>query len=205
MTIVRGRGAGRRFGTQVVFSGLDVDLSAGERLLLRGANGSGKTTLLRCLAGTLALSTGSVDIDGSPVGSRAAKAGIGVCLYPEQSLYLRLSGHDNLLLAARLRMSPRLATDAVALVEEELGITEFAGAQARNYSSGMRARVVIARALLGQPLLLLLDEPTRSLDAEARQRLWAALNRRSVACVIASHRDSDVDECHRAMTLPVLA
>lgn len=195
--------AGRRFGRRRIFSGLDVDLAAGERLLLGGANGSGKSTLLRCLAGTLALSAGSVTIDGFPAGSRGSRARLGLCLNPEQAHHLRLSGHDNLLFAARLRLPARQVADAVDAVERELGITDFAGERVQQYSSGMRALVATGRALLGRPTLLLLDEPTRSLDADGRSRLWAALERRPVACVIASHRGSDRDRCDRVLDLPV--
>jgi ABC-2 type transport system ATP-binding protein len=197
------RNAGRHFGERPVFSGLDLELDAGERLFLGGANGSGKTTLLRCLAGTLALTSGSLAVYGSPVGSRTGRAHVGVCLNPELALYPRLSGHDNLLFAARLRLPLRQVDDAVGAVEHELAITDFAARRVENYSSGMRARVAVARALLGKPSLLLLDEPTRSLDTEGCQRLWTALDHRSVACVIASHSSSDWDRCHRALDLPV--
>jgi len=202
--ILQARDAARRFGDQHVFSGLDLDVAAGQHLLLSGANGSGKSTLLRCLAGTLALSSGSVMVDGLPAGSRRARARIGLCLRPEQAFQLRLSGHDNLLFAARLRLPRRLVGEAVDAIEDELGITHFAGERVQRYSSGMRALVACARAMIGGPSLLLLDEPTRSLDAAARRRLWTALHRRSVACVLASHRGSDRDHCDRVLELPVL-
>ncbi len=198
---VRIRGAARRFGARVVFTGLDLDLASGERLFLKGANGSGKTTLLRCLAGTLGLQAGSIAIAGFPAGSRGARARVGLCLNPEQALYSRLSGHDNLMFAARLAVAPNDISDAVDLVEREMGITEFADNKVKLYSSGMRSRVAIARALLGRPGLLLLDEPTRSLDRDARDRLWAALAHRNVACVIASHHDSDRTRCDSELDL----
>ncbi len=203
MTALHVRDARHSFGEHQVFTGLDIDLDASERLFLSGGNGSGKTTLLRCLAGTLELNEGSVTIDGLPADSRAARAGVGVCLNPEQAFYLRLSGHDNLLFAARLRLPRAEVADAVALVEHELDISGFAAEPMNEYSSGMRSRVAIARALLGEPALLLLDEPTRSLDTEARELLWSALDRRSVACVIASHLTSDRERCDRVLEMRV--
>ncbi|HSP36895.1 MAG TPA: ATP-binding cassette domain-containing protein [Frankiaceae bacterium] len=199
--MLRLQNAGRHFGKQPVFSGLDLDLAAGEHLFLGGPNGSGKTTLLRCLAGTLALTSGSGTVAGWPIGSRAARARVGVCLNPEQALYPRLSGHDNLTCAARLRLPSAQVDEAVDAAQRELAITHFAGTRVQGYSSGMRARVSMARALLGEPELLLLDEPTRSLDAEGCDRLWAAIERRSVACVIASHSGADREHCERMLDI----
>ncbi len=82
-----------------------------------------------------------------------------------------------------------------------MGMTDFAHQKVEAYSSGMRARVAIARALLGQPTLLILDEPTRSLDEDARDRMWAALAERNVTCVIASHRRSDRGRCGREIDM----
>ena len=164
-------------------------------MFVSGGNGSGKTTLLRCLAGTLQLSAGSIEIDGFPPGSRHARAGLGLCLNPEAALYSRLSGHDNLMFAARLTVPACDVAEAVELVEDDMGISDFAAVRVQQYSSGMRARVAIARALLGRPRLLVLDEPTRSLDQDARDRLWAALERRDVTCVLASHHRTDRDRC----------
>lgn len=201
---LRVRDAGRRFGRRDIFRRLELVLVPGERLFLGGPNGSGKSTLLRCLAGTLALNSGSVTIEGFDAGSRPARARTGVCLSPEQALYPRLSGHDNLIFAARLRLPPGEVAEAVDAVEQELDLAGFAGSPVREYSSGMRARVASARALLGQPSLLLLDEPTRSMDAASCDRLWAALERRGAACVISSHRDSDRERCDSRLDLHVL-
>jgi len=169
---------------------------------LDGPNGSGKTTVLRCVGGTMCLDRGRIQIGGAPAGSGRARALTGLCVDPEQGLYPRLSGHDNLLFAARLRMPAGQVGDAVDLVERELAITPFAARPAHDYSAGMRARVTVARALLGGPAVLLLDEPTRSLDADGRVLFWAALDRRpDVACLIASHLPGDRDRCDRSLDL----
>ncbi|GIJ75642.1 ABC-2 type transport system ATP-binding protein [Micromonospora phaseoli] len=197
-------GAGRAFGRRPVFSGLDLEVPPGTRLLLTGGNGTGKTTLLRCLAGTLALSSGRATIAGRPAGTPAARRLVGIALAPEQTLCGRLSGHDNLMLLARMRLPAREAAAAVARVEEEFAIAEYAQVPAQRCSAGMRARISVARALLGDPPVLLLDEPGRSLDAGARAMFWAALDRRpGLTCVLASHLDSDRVRCDRTLAMPV--
>lgn len=196
--------AARRFGRRVVFSELDLDLPAGTRLLLGGPNGSGKTTLLRCLSGLLRLSAGQATISGHPAGSLPARRLTGLCLSPEQSLYGKLSGHDNLRLAAALRLPWRAVAATVAEVEREFEIDSGGGVPVEHCSAGTRARFAIARALLADPSVLLLDEPARSLDSRARALLWAALDRRpTLTCVIASHHPEDQTRCHRTLTLPV--
>lgn len=189
-------------GGHRIFSGLSLDVRVGERVHLGGPNGSGKTTVLRCVGGTMCIDRGWIQIDGAPAGSARARALTGLCIDPERGLYPKLSGHDNLLLAARLRLPGRQVGTAVDLVERELAITPFAARAVHDYSAGMRARVTVARALLGRPAVLLLDEPTRSLDADGRELLWAALDRRpGVACVIASHLLGDRDRCDRSVDL----
>lgn len=181
---------------------ISLELRAGERLLVAGANGAGKSTLLRCVAGTLPLRGGRITVAGHRAGSAAAGAALGVCLAPENGLYPALSGRDNLLFAARLAWSGRDAARAVARVEAELELRGFDAGPAQRYSAGMRARVNFARALVGRPRVLLLDEPTRSLDATGRQLFWAALRARpELAVVLASHLPSDVENCDRKLLL----
>ncbi|WP_089155889.1 ABC transporter ATP-binding protein [Micromonospora sp. NBS 11-29] len=197
-------GAGRAFGRRPIFSGLDLEVAPGTRLLLSGGNGAGKTTLLRCLAGVLALSRGRATVAGHPAGSHAARRLVGVAFAPEQTLCSGLSGHDNLMLVARMRLPERRAVAEVARIEEEFGLTGYARVPASRCSAGMRARISVARALLGEPPVVLLDEPGRSLDADARALFWAALDRRpALTCVFASHLTEDRARCDRALELPV--
>ncbi|MFJ6197301.1 ATP-binding cassette domain-containing protein [Micromonospora sp. NPDC092111] len=196
------RQATRRFGRRAVFTALDLDVAAGDRLFLGGPNGSGKTTLLRCLSGTLTLSAGHATVAGHPVGSPAARRATGVCLAPEQGLYEKLSAHENIALVARLRLPRRAVRAAVAGIEEELDIAHYATVPVARCSAGMRARVSIARALVAEPALLLLDEPGRSLDGQARQQLWQAIDRRAeLTCVVASHHADDRSRCQQQLTL----
>jgi ABC-type multidrug transport system ATPase subunit len=197
------RGLTRRFGDVIALPPVDLELARGDRLALRGPNGSGKTTLLRCLAGTLIPSGGEAWVGPHPAGTLAAREQVGASLAVERSFYLRLTGRANLLLFARLRhRSARQARLQVDALVEELELAEIAARRLDACSTGMVQQMAFARALLGDPQLLLLDEPTRSLDRDAIERLWAALLRRpELAVIVASHRPDDASNCGRTLDL----
>src|SRR5580700_6833079 len=110
-------------------------------------------------------------------GSRQARRVLGVSLGQERAFYGRLSGRENLLFAARLRLRPAAAARAVAAICDGLGLGSFAERPVERCSSGMRARLGLGRALLGDPRVVLLDEPARSLDEPAGFLLRAAPDR----------------------------
>jgi ABC-type multidrug transport system ATPase subunit len=198
------RGLVRRFGKQEVIRGLDLKLSAGTRTALVGPNGSGKTTFLRCIAGTLTPDGGEVRVGGNRAGTIDARRLVGTSLSQERSFYLRLSGRTNLRFFARLRQTRgRDARREVAELEEELELSEIASQRTDACSSGMLQQLAFARALLGRPSVVLLDEPTRSLDGQATGRIWAALDRRPhIAVLIATHRQDDLDRCDSRVDFP---
>lgn len=192
----------RRFGARSVLCDLDLVLSGGERLGVLGDNGAGKTTLLRLIAGTLTPSAGCVRVGDALAGSPAAKRQLGVALTQGRGFYGRLSGHENLLLFARLRLPRRAAPRAVAELIGELELQEIAAVRVDRCSAGMLGQLTIARALLGDPRALLLDEPTRSLDAGAQARLWGALSRRpQLAALITTHQPRDLAHCTASIRL----
>lgn len=193
----------RAFGRRVVLDSIDVRLGCGERLAVRGPNGSGKTTLLRCVAGTLSPTEGEIEVEGHPTGTLEARRRIGVSLAHERSFYLRLTGRDNLLFFAHLRFgSLRRAMTEVRGLVSELEIEEIAAQRVDRCSTGMVQQLGFARALLGEAALLILDEPTRSLDDGAVERLWGAIERRpKTALLLATHSDADADRCHARLDL----
>ena len=156
MTLLAARGVARRFGSRIALLPTDVTLAEGEVVALVGPNGAGKSTLLAILAGALEPSEGAVE--------RPERVG----WVPQRAAhYGRLTALENLRLFASLEGVSRSRAEELA-AEFELP----AGARAASLSVGNRQRLDIALALLASPRVLLLDEPTASLDPAQRERVW---------------------------------
>jgi len=156
VNLLLARGVGRRFGTRVALEPTDVSLAAGEVVALVGPNGAGKSTLLAILAGSLEPTEGSVE--------RLERVG----WVPQRAAhYGRLTALENLRLFAALeRVPPERADELAASFELP------ADTRASSLSVGNRQRLDVALALLAAPKVLLLDEPTSSLDPAQRERVW---------------------------------
>ena len=170
---------------------VDLQVACGESVALVGPNGSGKTSVLRCLLGLVPF-TGHATIDGrdvvrDPIGARSR-----VGYVPQKAAFGDARAGEVLAFVARLRGVPR---DRVGESLRDVGLAEHAGDRARTFSGGMQQRLAIAVALLGDPPLLLLDEPSASLDAEG-QRTFVELVRRlrhdGRTLLLASHRNEEV-------------
>lgn len=196
----------RGFQGTPVLAGFDLTVEPGERVALVGPNGVGKTTLLRCVLGTLMPDAGTVSVGGEPAGTHAARRLVGASLSQERSFYLRLSGLENLVFYARLRgLGKARARRRVEEVAAELELGALLPRRTDRCSTGQLQQLALARALLGEPRALLLDEPTRSLDEAARERLWGALERRpDTAVLIASHLREDATRATRELVLEPL-
>jgi heme ABC exporter ATP-binding subunit CcmA len=161
------RGLSKSYGRTTVLDGLDLEMPWGEVLVLLGPNGSGKTTLIKALATLTKPDAGQVRVAGfdpahSGTGLRRL---IGVVTH-EPMLYADLTGHENLRFFARLFSLDRVE-ERIARVARTVGMAARLGQRAGTLSHGMQKRLSIARALLHEPRLLLLDEPESGLDQEA--------------------------------------
>jgi ABC-2 type transport system ATP-binding protein len=197
----------RQFGHREVIGGLDLSMDRGARIALWGPNGSGKSTILRCIAGSVHPTSGFAEIEGHRAGSLAARTLVGTSFSQERSFYLRLDGRRNLVFYAQVRgYSRRKAERLVRSIGEELHLEHILAERVDRCSSGMIQQLAFARALIGSPALLLLDEPTRSLDEAASERLWKALHERPhVSVLIATHRREDLEECDSRIELPLVS
>ncbi|MDQ3878987.1 MAG: ABC transporter ATP-binding protein [Actinomycetota bacterium] len=204
MTVLTVSGLRKAFARRVVIGGIDLDVAAGQRIGLHGPNGSGKTTFLRCVTGSLSPDHGRVEIEGSRAGSVAALMRLGCSLSQEKSFYLRLDGRRNLEFFARLKHRDAAAARAdVSAVVDELQIHDIVRVRADRCSSGMVQQLGLARALLGDPKIIVLDEPTKSMDEGAVARLWGAIERRpDLAVLLASHRKEDLMRCGDVVEFP---
>ncbi len=168
------RGASMSFGDRVLWSRLDLDIAPGEFLAVLGPNGSGKSTLLRILLGLTSLTAGSVHIAGHPVRRGSPDIGF-IPQHTSSDPQLTLRGRD--LVALGLdghRLGPGLRRrasrrQAVAATLEQVGATDFADAPVGQLSGGELQRLRVAQALVGDPSVLMCDEPLLSLDLANQQ------------------------------------
>lgn len=160
------RQVSKSFGQHRVLDALDLEVQPGELICLLGRNGAGKTTLLKILAGLLKPDSGSIWLDDHQVdyAESHARHDIGLVMH-QPFLYEHLTGIENLRFYARIYQVPddNTALDAALA---QVGMQRFGGKPVRAYSRGMKQRLTIARALLHNPRILLLDEPYTGLDLQ---------------------------------------
>jgi len=166
------RGARRRYGTTQALDGVDLDIGAGEMFGLLGPNGAGKTTLVRLLSTLARPDAGSLAVDGFDTVTQAAEVRrrLGV-VFQENNVDRDLTVRQNLAFHARLHRLDDVAGRVDAMIGR-LGLGGRGDDPVDRLSGGMRRRLVIGRALLTAPRVLLLDEPTTGLDPGIRRDLW---------------------------------
>jgi len=173
--LLRVRGLTKKFGDIEVLSGVDLTVTSGKALALRGRNGAGKSTLLRCITGVDAATTGTVELDGEPVDERsvAVRRDLAIVL-DDMDFFPDLSVIEHLDLFARAHGVP----DAEALVDavlEEVRLTPQGAQLPGTLSSGQQRRLALASAFVRPRRLLVLDEPEARLDQAGLEWLTARL------------------------------
>jgi ABC-2 type transport system ATP-binding protein len=181
-------------GGTTVLPGLTLDVAAGRVTGLLGPSGSGKTTLLRAIVGVQRVAGGEVRVLGEPAGAAGLRSRIGY-MTQAPSVYGDLTVAENLRYFARvLGAAPRRVAAAVDVV----GLGGYEERPVVRLSGGERARVSLAAALLHEPELLVLDEPTVGLDPLLRRELWRTFNELAAAgttLLVSSHVMDEADRC----------
>ncbi|MGQ0540086.1 MAG: ABC transporter ATP-binding protein [Gemmatimonadaceae bacterium] len=191
---------------QLTVDRMSFDVAPGEFFGLLGPNGAGKTTLLKMLATFILPDEGRATVDGFDVAAQSAavRSRVAPIIANERSLYWRLTAAENLELFAHLvRVPPNEIASRVDEVLEVVGLARTGRKMVGQFSSGLMQRLLIARALLGRPRVLLLDEPTRSLDPVSAREFRRFLRdevaaRRRCAVIVATHNpDEALELCTR--------
>jgi ABC-2 type transport system ATP-binding protein len=193
----------KHYGAVRAVDGITFSVAPGEVFGLLGHNGAGKTTTLRMLTGRTLPTSGSAHIAEFDVVRQLGqvKPLINV-VFEDQNLYERLSGYDNLKVFADLYDVPRKRVDELLA---RVGLTEAAKRKVKTYSSGMKQRLLIARSLINEPRVLMLDEPTKGLDpssAREMRDIVRELADANVSVLLCTHYMEEADElCDRVAFL----
>jgi len=192
---IRVREVTKRFGKVDAVRAASFDLQQGETVALVGHNGAGKTTLIKLMLGLIRPTSGSIEVlgDDPAAGQFAARRQLG--FLPENVAFNPgLTGRETLAFYARLKRQPAFA---VAPLLDRVGLTVAADRRVGTYSKGMRQRLGLAQALLGEPRVLLLDEPTTGLDPALRQSFYDTveeLRGRGATVLLSSHALTELEE-----------
>lgn len=181
-------------GSSEVLSGVDLRIPKGVITGLLGPSGAGKTTLLRTIIGIQANVTGSVSVLGKEPGSSSLKHKVRYGTQ-DSSVFADLTVLANLKYAAKLLNAPRESAETVV---EQVGLAKQANQLVRSLSGGQRSRVSLAISLLGNPELILLDEPTVGLDPVLRADLWGLFHDlvlEGTTLVVSSHVMDEAERC----------
>jgi ABC-type multidrug transport system ATPase subunit len=197
----------RRTWSVVALEPLTLSVGRGETVALVGPNGVGKSTALKILATLVEPSAGSACVFGHDVereGS-AVRRLVGVSLGSTRSFYWRLTARHNLGFSGRLRgMVGSELRDAIEETSSALGIVRALDAPAKRLSRGTLARLAVARAVLGNPPVVLLDEPFAAVDSTGRDLIWRVLSDaagRGAATILATHEGTQAQRCDRVIEL----
>jgi len=197
-------GLEKTFGDTTALRGIDLELAEPSIVGIAGPNGSGKTTLLRCLLGVETPTAGEALIDGTAARTLAAAGRARIGYMPQhRALYEDLTVRGNLAFFARLYGVENRA-DAIERALSTVSLAERAESRIASLSGGMIRRASLACALVHDPALLVLDEPTVGLDPELRASMWDAFRDRrdgGVTILVSTHYLAEASQCDRVLFL----
>ena len=200
MNVLEVTGLKKKLGKREIIKGINLSVKDGEIFGFLGPNGAGKTTTIRMLVGLIAPNEGEIKICGKNIQKNKEEALKNVGAVVENpELYKYLSGRENLMQIARIR---KVSKDEVDSLIELVGLKDRIDDKVKKYSLGMKQRLGLAAALIGEPKLLILDEPTNGLDPSGiidfREVVKKAAKEKNMAVFISSHILSEVQNlCDR--------
>lgn len=189
---LRINGLSKRFGQQIIFDRVSARFDGGKIYGIIGHNGCGKTVLLKCICGLIPVDGGTVTL-GAHAQAAPSKGAFGVIIETPGFL-TQFSGYENLRMLARL--SHGVNKEDVCAALSVMGLREDAKKKVGKYSLGMRQRLGIAQAIMGNPPVLLLDEPLNGLDQQSVEDAYTLLKQLREAgkiIILASHHKQDID------------
>jgi lipooligosaccharide transport system ATP-binding protein len=205
--VIHARGLTKRFDGRMAVDGIDLDVGRAEAFGFLGPNGAGKTSTMRMIGCVSPLTGGALRVLGMDPGTDGPRIRARLGVVPQDdALDVNLTVHDNLYIYGRyFGMSRRSVRERAAELLEFAQLAERADDRVDALSGGMRRRLVIARALINEPDVLLLDEPTTGLDPQARQLLWDRLFRlkqQGVTLVLTTHYMDEAEQlCDRLVVM----
>jgi len=202
--VLQAQGLQKKYGQKLVVKGFDLTICEGDFIGLLGPNGAGKTTIIKTLTGLSKPDGGHITYHGKDFfsHSRSAKKTIGV-VPQHNNLDRDLTAYENLYLHSILQGVPKkLRRGKVEEALEFAGLSDYRNQQVKTFSGGMKRRLVIVRALLHQPKILFMDEPTVGLDPQIRRSLWDLIIKvnqsRKTAILLTTHYISEAEKlCSR--------
>ena len=204
MNILKVQNLCKKIGKKEILKDVSFEINSGDILAFIGPNGAGKTTTIKCILGLQKLNSGSVIINGYNIKNDFVKAINNVgCIVESPDVYMYLTGMQNLELQASLYHD--IEEDDIAKVVALVGLEKRIYDKVSKYSLGMRQRLGIALALIHNPNLLILDEPTNGLDPEGikeLRELLKSLAKKGMGILISSHNLSELESfCNRVVIL----
>jgi len=206
-SLIRARGLTKKFGEFVAVDAIDFDVAPGESFGFLGPNGAGKTSTMRMIGCVSPISSGELSVLGMNPGRDGARIKARLGVVPQQdTLDMELTVRENLIIYGRYfdlsrREAGRKADELLDFVQ----LTDRAESTVESLSGGMKRRLTIARSLVNEPDLLLLDEPTTGLDPQARHLLWDRLYRlkqQGVTLVLTTHYMDEAEQlCDRLVVM----
>lgn len=204
MAIIHVKNVSHSFGKEKVLDNVNLLIQEGEIFGLLGPSGAGKTTLVKLIVGILEATQGEIVISGKAVASLELLTDIGYMAQAD-ALYSELSAKENLQFFAQIyRLKKQMQRERIDNVLKVVGLSDHANKTINQFSGGMKRRLSLSIALLHQPKLLILDEPTVGIDPVLRQSIWSELRKLKedgMTIIVTTHVMDEAEKCDRLAML----